>query len=221
MSGNLRKRAKTSKASGSTSTSTAPPAKKCKTQSAKQPPSNITGDKKITEFFPIRKSNRITGKALEIERMRHLEEIILSGSNEADLQVAICGDKGRGLIALRRFARNEFVVEYKGDIVDYAEAVLREAKYAEDPSIGSYMYFFKFGERRMCVDATAETPFKGRLLNHSVLKPNLRPKVLDFGHFVCVGLYALRDIEEGEELLYDYGDRTPLTVERNPWLMNS
>ena len=73
----------------------------------------------------------------------------------------------------------------------------------------------------MCVDATAETPFKGRLLNHSVLKPNLRPKVLDFESFICVGLFALRDIEIGEELLYDYGDRSPWTVDKNPWLLNS
>jgi histone-lysine N-methyltransferase SETD8 len=83
------------------------------------------------------------------------------------------------------------------------------------------MYFFKYQERRMCVDATAETPFKGRLLNHSVLRPNLRPKVLDFGHFICVGLFALRDIEPGEELLYDYGDRSSATVRKNPWLLTT
>lgn len=108
-----------------------------------------------------------------------------------------------------------------GDIVDYAEAARREMEYAKDSSVGSYMYFFKYQERRMCVDATAETPFKGRLLNHSILRPNLRPKVLDFGSFICVGLFALRDIEIGEELLYDYGDRSSTTVERNPWLLTT
>lgn len=153
--------------------------------------------------------------------MRQLEELVLTGENEKFLQVAICGEKGRGLIAMRPFLRGEFVVEYKGDLVEYAEAVRREAEYAKDNSIGSYMYFFKYQERRMCVDATAETPFKGRLLNHSVLRPNLKPKVLDFGHFICVGLYAMKDIKMGEELLYDYGDRTRCTVEKNPWLINT
>ncbi|CAD5230045.1 unnamed protein product [Bursaphelenchus okinawaensis] len=186
-----------------------------------QKPDKADGSHKITEFFPVRKSNRITGKALQRENMRQLEEMVLTGANEQYLQVSICGEKGRGLIAMRPFIRGEFVVEYKGPLVDYPEAVKREAEYAKDPSIGSYMYFFKYQERRMCVDATAETPYKGRLLNHSVMRPNLRPKVLDFGHFICVGLFALRDIEVGEELLYDYGDRTRCTVEKNPWLLNS
>lgn len=47
--------------------------------------------------------------------MRILEELVLTGANEKYLQVAICGEKGRGLIAMRPFARGEFVVEYKGE----------------------------------------------------------------------------------------------------------
>lgn len=39
----------------------------------------------------------------------------MTGANEIDLEVAICGEKGRGLRAMRPFARNEFVVEYKGE----------------------------------------------------------------------------------------------------------
>jgi hypothetical protein len=53
------------------------------------------------------------------------------------------------------------------------------------------------------------------------MNPNLRPKVLDFGTFICVGLFAMQDIEIGEELVYDYGDRSSATVERNPWLLTS
>jgi hypothetical protein len=87
-----------------------------------------TPDKKITDFFPVRKSNRITAKTLEVshfnisliiyfqtERTRQLEELVMTGANEVDLEVAICGEKGRGLRAMRPFARNEFVVEYKGE----------------------------------------------------------------------------------------------------------
>lgn len=95
------------------------------------------------------------------------------------------------------------LIQFLGDIVDYAEAVRREIEYSKDSRIGSYMYFFKYGERKMCVDATAETIYKGRLLNHSVLRPNLKPRVLDFGDFICVGLFAMRDIDTGEELLYE------------------
>jgi hypothetical protein len=46
--------------------------------------------------------------------MKQLEELVLTGANELDLDVEICGMKGRGLIAARPFSRGEFVVEYKG-----------------------------------------------------------------------------------------------------------
>lgn len=46
-------------------------------------------------------------------------------------------------------------------------------------------------------------------------------KVIDFDKEFNLILIANRDIEVGEELLYDYGDRTPLTVSNNPWLINS
>lgn len=105
-------------------------AKIVKSKSQKKAP---IPDKKITDFFPVRKSNRITAKTLEVncfhnclncvylqtERTRQLEELVMTGANEADLEVAICGEKGRGLRAMRPFARNEFVVEYKGVISHY------------------------------------------------------------------------------------------------------
>ncbi|CAJ0594312.1 unnamed protein product [Cylicocyclus nassatus] len=34
--------------------------------------------------------------------------------------------------------------DYKGDMMDYNSAKLREEEYAEDPTIGSYMYFFRY-----------------------------------------------------------------------------
>lgn len=130
---------------------------------------------------------------------------------------------------------------------------MREEEYAQDRQIGSYMYFFKHRGVNYCVDATDESPYKGRLINHSVLRPNLKTKVsaffiwlaknmacknfiktslvnlvkklqfqvVDFGTSFHLVLIAKRDIDVGEELLYDYGDRTPCTVSENPWLLNS
>lgn len=46
-------------------------------------------------------------------------------------------------------------------------------------------------------------------------------KIVEIKGTVHLILVAKRDIKEGEELLYDYGDRTPLTVANNPWLLNS
>lgn len=176
---------------------------------------------KITEYFPVRRSERKTGKQIERESQDCLRKAIHTGSNELLLDVYTCEVKGRGVRASVPFRRNDFVVEYKGDMIPHAEAKIREARYALDPSIGSYMYFFKHKGRNWCVDATEESPYKGRLVNHSLLKPNLKTKVVEFGSKHYLVLIALRDIEVGEELLYDYGDRDPHNIAQNPWLVTS
>lgn len=56
--------------------------------------------------------------------------------------------KGRGVIATRDFAKGQFVVEYYGDLIDVTKAKELEAKYGMDPSIGCYMYYFEFKNKR-------------------------------------------------------------------------
>ncbi|KAK0418275.1 hypothetical protein QR680_013471 [Steinernema hermaphroditum] len=177
---------------------------------------------KITEYFAVRRSGRKTSKQIENERNKEVEEAVTSGSNEEFLQVYTCDVKGRGIRSLKTFKRNDFVVEYKGEQVSIYTARRREKQYAQDSSIGSYMYFFKHKDVQYCIDATDESPYKGRLINHSALKPNLKTKAVTFPDgSVHLLLVARRDIEVGEELLYDYGDRTPCNIANNPWLINS
>ncbi|VDO33979.1 Protein set-1, putative [Brugia malayi] len=176
---------------------------------------------KITEYFPLRRSSRKTEKQLEQEERDAMANAILTGSNEEFLEIFECEEKGRGIRTLRNFQKNEFVVEYKGEIIDLRLARIREREYAKDDSIGSFMYFFKYQNKQYCVDATDETPYKGRLINHSVIRPNLKTKVIELNGSKHLILIAKRDIDIGEELLYDYGDRTPCTVAENPWLLNS
>ena len=69
------------------------------------------------------------------------------------------------------------LVLVSGDLVNAAEGLKRELKYSEDPAIGSYIYFFIRHGVKYCVDATEESKYKGRLLNHSFLNPNCYTKV--------------------------------------------
>ncbi|CAJ0579042.1 unnamed protein product, partial [Mesorhabditis spiculigera] len=178
-------------------------------------------NQKITNFFPTRKSSRKTGKQLEEEENRHLRDAIYSCCNEKLLDVYSCPIKGRGIRAGTSFKKNEFVVEYRGDMIDYQEAKEREKEYALNPMLGSYMYFFEYKNKKWCIDATGESKYKGRLINHSYLKPNLRTKVVEVGGRHHLILVAKRDIMEGEELLYDYGDRDPQNIAHSPWLVES
>ena len=68
------------------------------------------------------------------------------------------------------------------------------------------------------IDATKETGRLGRLVNHSRVTPNLQTKVIVFRETPRLILIAKRDLKAGEELLYDYGDRSKQSLEAHPWL---
>jgi histone-lysine N-methyltransferase SETD8 len=68
------------------------------------------------------------------------------------------------------------------------------------------------------IDATKETGRLGRLVNHSRLSPNLRTKTVMLKGKPRLILVAKRDVESGEELLYDYGDRSKESLTAHPWL---
>ncbi len=73
---------------------------------------------------------------------------------------------------------------------------------------------------RICfsIDATTESGRLGRLVNHSRQHPNLQTKVITLKEWPRLILVALKDINEGEELLYDYGDRSRESLRAHPWL---
>ncbi|KAE9553795.1 hypothetical protein FO519_003016 [Halicephalobus sp. NKZ332] len=157
---------------------------------------------KLTDFYHVRRSARKTGKEIEAEVRLDLRRKIETCENETDLIIEDFEAKGRGIRAGKKFEKGDFVCEYKGEIIKFVKAREREANYSKDPKVGSYMYYFQHNNAKWCVDATEESRFKGRLINHSFYSPNLKTKVVDFGDncfYLC--LFALRDIEEGEELL--------------------
>ena len=79
-------------------------------------------------------------------------------------------EKGRAICTTKIIKKGERVCQYVGELISYREGCKREVKL--DPSLGSYMYFFQKGNRRLCLDATDEKKFPsfGRLINHSKKK---------------------------------------------------
>jgi histone-lysine N-methyltransferase SETD8 len=63
-------------------------------------------------------------------------------------QVRTIEEKGRGVFATRNFRRNEFVCEYSGELISPNEAEKREKRYSEDSSIGCYMYYLQFNNKK-------------------------------------------------------------------------
>lgn len=183
-------------------------------KSEKKQESPVT--KRLTDFFPVRRSNRKCKSKVEAEEKKQLEDAILSGKEEG-LKVQEIIGKGRGVIATKFFKRGQFVVEYYGDLIDIDSAKDLEDKYSKDSTVGCYMYYFEFKNQRYCVDATKESGRLGRLLNHSK-SGNCCTKLVSIQDKPHLILVAKRDIKIGEELLYDYGDRNKDSLQAHPWL---
>lgn len=184
-----------------------------------------TRNQAITDFYQIRRSERRCEKLIKEEKYNETIQKIIN-NEESGIEIKHIANKGRGIVAARKFSPNEFVMEYAGDLIDMKEAGRREVLYAADPSIGCYMYYFETRGNRFCVDATAESGRLGRLVNHSKTDPNCYTKIMWFHNELrCpkvevphLTIVAKRDIKVGEELTYDYGDRSKHSIQNNPWL---
>ena len=68
------------------------------------------------------------------------------------------------------------------------------------------------------VDATKDNGRVGRLLNHSKASSNITTKVFELDEIPRLCMFACKDVEAEEELVYDYGDRRGDIIKLNPWL---
>ncbi|XP_026210002.1 N-lysine methyltransferase KMT5A-A isoform X2 [Anabas testudineus] len=173
-------------------------------------------NRKVTDYFPIRRSSRKSKTELKYEQKKLIDDLITNGI-EKGMEVQHIEGKGRAVFATRCFQKGEYVVEYHGDLLQITDAKKREAEYAQNPATGCYMYYFQYLCKTYCVDATKETGRMGRLINHSK-NGNCQTKLHDINGVPHLILVASRDIDEGEELLYDYGDRSKASIAAHPWL---
>lgn len=104
------------------------------------------------------------------------------------------GIHGRGVVATRPIAAGQRLVEYTGERITPAEA---DRRYPFDASEEQHTFLFSVNSRTI-IDA-AHGGNVARFINHSC-DPNCEA-VIEKGR---VYIEALRDIEPGEELGYDY-----------------
>ncbi len=112
------------------------------------------------------------------------------------LQVRRSGVHGKGVYALRPIAAGETLIEYTGEIIDWPEALRRHPHDPDDPH---HTFYFSLDDGSHVIDAS----FGGnasRWINHAC-DPNCEADEEQGRVFIR----ALRDIQPGEELFYDYG----------------
>lgn len=98
------------------------------------------------------------------------------------------GTSGRGLFAKTPIKRKDFVIEYWGPIITDDEADIKGGKYLYD-----------IEDTKFTIDGSIKKNL-ARNINHSC-KPNC--EAVTEGKRIFI--YALRKINPGEELNYDYG----------------
>jgi histone-lysine N-methyltransferase SETD8 len=170
--------------------------------------------------LPLR---RRSGRKCRITLRREHTESVEARLMEKDdtgtgLEIVSIPKKGRGVRAVRDFPRGEFILEYAGDLINSGTAKVKEVAYSMDITKGSYMYHFQHQGNKFCIDATEESGRYGRLLNHSRRTPNCFTKVVMLSNTPRLIFLAKDDIKAGQELTYDYGDRSKESLKAFPWL---
>ncbi|KAH9317058.1 hypothetical protein KI387_018827, partial [Taxus chinensis] len=124
------------------------------------------------------------------------------------LEVFRTKDRGWGVRALEQIPRGKFVVEYVGEILSQDEATEREK--VDDSYNSRYLFAMDHPavpyEDQFVVDIFLMSNVAG-FINHSsagnLSMYRVYTEILDH-RIYRLGLYACRDIEVGEEIMYDY-----------------
>jgi len=111
------------------------------------------------------------------------------------IQTRRSGVHGKGVFAVQDIAEGETIIEYVGEIIDWAEA---ERRHPHDPKDPNHTFYFHVDEDHV-IDAKVGGN-SSRWINHSC-DPNCEADEVNDRIFIK----ALRNIKAGEELNYDYG----------------
>jgi hypothetical protein len=102
---------------------------------------------------------------------------------------------GNGVFAVQDIAEGETIVEYKGEVISWKEALRR---HPHDPAQPNHTFYFHIDDKHV-IDGKVNGN-AARWINHACA-PNCEADEQDGRIFIK----ALRDIAAGEELNYDYG----------------
>jgi uncharacterized protein len=111
------------------------------------------------------------------------------------IQVRKSGVHGKGVFALQTIPAGEHIIEYKGEIISWPEALRR---HPHDPKDPNHTFYFHVDDEHV-IDAKVGGN-AARWINHACA-PNCEADETDGRVFIK----ALRTLKPGEELFYDYG----------------
>ncbi|OAA44499.1 SET domain containing protein [Beauveria brongniartii RCEF 3172] len=141
-------------------------------------------------------------------------ELQRGGSQKLILGQSQLDGVGYGLFTAEDIAQDGFVIEYVGELITHDEGVRREARrgdvFDEESNIS---YVFTLLEHEgIWVDAATYGNLS-RYINHATehdrTGSNITPRILYVNGEFRIKFTALRDIQAGEELFFNYGENFP------------
>jgi len=127
--------------------------------------------------------------------MRHAARVVATPRRPPLIEVRRSRIHGSGVYAARRIRKGTRIVEYLGERISHATA---DARYEEKGQDDGHTFLF-IVDRRVVIDAGVDGN-EARFINHSC-DPNCETVIEDRRVFI----EALRTIQPGEELGYEYG----------------
>jgi uncharacterized protein len=118
-----------------------------------------------------------------------------AGSGARRLQVRRSGVHGKGVFALAPIAAGTVLIEYKGELISWDEALRR---HPHDPSDPNHTFYFHIDDQHVIDGKVGGN--SSRWINHSC-EPNCEAED-DHGR---IFIKALVDLYPGDELFFDYG----------------
>jgi hypothetical protein len=143
----------------------------------------------------MKKAKQTRTTAPHHAHMRHAVRTVNAGAKEPLYVVRRSRIHGNGVYAARRIRKGTRIVEYLGERISHAVA---DARYEEKGQDDGHTFLFVVSSK-VVIDAGVDGN-EARFINHSC-DPNCET-VIEGGR---VFIEALRDIEPGEELGYEYG----------------
>jgi hypothetical protein len=147
--------------------------------------------------------NRLTSIECSNERSTHCgadcRNQRFQNREYASVDVISAGKKGYGLRALADVPSGTFIYEYIGEVIDEAKFIKRMKQYETEDRRHFYFMMLQNGE---FIDATVKGSL-ARFCNHSCSPNSFVDKWLVKGR-LRMGIFAKRDILQGEEITFDY-----------------
>lgn len=111
------------------------------------------------------------------------------------IEVRASGIHGKGVYALVPFAKGDTIIEYKGEVISWAEA---QRRHPHDPNDPFHTFYFHIDDENVIDGKNKGNAAKW--INHAC-NPNCEAEDVEGRIYIK----ALRRVKPGDELFYDYG----------------